>query len=68
MKARKCDRCHEYYDSYSPTGEVEHANGLSLIEFGDTAYIHRKSYDLCPICMIRLVTFLNNPEDRKVDK
>ena len=62
MKACKCDRCKEYYEPYSPIEEIHHSNGVSLNEYGDGYYIQRKSYDLCPMCMIKLIKFLEHPE------
>ena len=62
MRARKCDRCGCYYDTYQGKMKFEKtggANALLLIDrFEDNKAMSRKSYDLCPRCMQELEEFL----------
>lgn len=62
MRARKCDRCGCYYDTYQGSMKFEktgRANALCLIDrFEDNNNMSRKSYDLCPRCMQELEEFL----------
>lgn len=62
MRARKCDRCGCYYDTYQGKMKFEKtggANALWLIDrFEDNKAMSRKSYDLCPRCMQELEEFL----------
>ena len=62
MRARKCDRCGCYYDTYQGIMKFEktgRATALWLIDrFEDNKAMSRKSYDLCPRCMQELEEFL----------
>lgn len=62
MRARKCDRCGCYYDTYQGNMKFEktgRANALWLIDrFEDNKAMSRESYDLCPRCMQELEEFL----------
>lgn len=62
--AMKCDVCGKYYDKYRGIDifpEVGKANLVTLYdEQNRVDSIERKSYDLCPECMKRLLNFLNN--------
>lgn len=59
--AKKCDRCGKYYDEYGedmdvmgnlPIGDV---NGIALV----SDEYNRLSLDICPMCMIQFVDWLN---------
>lgn len=62
MRARKCDRCGCYYDSYRGNTmfeETGRTNALWLIDRLDNEKaMSRKTYDLCPECMKELEKFL----------
>ena len=61
MRARKCDRCGCYYDTYQGIMKFGKTgtNALCLIDrFEDNNNMSRKSYDLCTRCMQELEEFL----------
>ena len=58
--AKKCDRCgrlYEYYEGVEVTKGGRKYHALSV----ENGYVN-KWYDLCPVCMTKLVDFINNSE------
>lgn len=56
MKAKKCDRCHKFYDIYE---------GENILLTGETDsteydYVEARRWDLCPDCMKDILFYIKN--------
>ena len=65
MRARKCDRCNCFYDSYCGNrANDENANSIIFIDRdNENKYWTRNVYDLCPECMKAVILFIYGAED-----
>lgn len=63
--ARKCDRCGNFYDPYTKRSDSGPVNSLQLLETSMDGIIRqtRKTFDLCPECMNKIINFLENKEE-----
>lgn len=63
MRARKCDRCNNFYDEYDghDTGNsIQTLNIFSCGKYGlDHNLVPKTLYDLCPSCMTSLTNWLD---------
>lgn len=62
MNDKKCDRCRQFYESYSPDERFKHSNMLIFAEdyedeYGP-GYYERRQFELCPDCMLDAVKFM----------
>ena len=57
--AKKCDRCDRLYEIYDGIPVTEKGFKYNIARVIGAESIHR-TYDLCPDCMIKLISFLNN--------
>ena len=55
--AKKCDRCDKLYEDYDGIEVVEHGDSYNWLRIF-TPSIKYKTYDLCPDCMEKLISFL----------
>ena len=58
MKAKKCDRCRQYYDLYTAGPETKYANMLIFAAENDDGYIETRQFELCHSCMSAAVYFM----------
>ena len=66
MRAKKCDRCGRFYESYDGSREFKNtkrSNAVILIYRDlNNKYWSRESFDLCQNCMRKLEKFIENKE------
>ena len=58
--AKKCDRCGRLYESYEGVAVTKGGRKYHALSL-ENDYVY-KWYDLCPVCMARLVNFISNSE------
>ena len=63
MNAKKCDRCRQFYEPYSPDETLKHSNMLIFAEdhvdaYGNQDYMEWRQFELCPDCMFEAVRFM----------
>jgi hypothetical protein len=70
MRARKCDRCGKLYEQYKGEKEFrnsEKANAIRFLDFDIENDFHsRRTVDLCPDCMGKLVRFIDFGEETDI--
>ena len=59
MNAKKCDRCNKFYEKYTGYVELGLSNMVRLMSDGEHACAPTVDFDLCPECMAKVVSFLN---------
>ena len=58
--ARKCDRCHAFYEEYGVENDSENVNAIRLLNLDSKReYYTQDIFDLCPACMNGLKRFLH---------
>lgn len=66
MRAKKCDRCGKFYESYDGSREFKNtkrSNAVILIDSDlDNKHWYHESFDLCQNCMRKLEKFIENKE------
>lgn len=66
MRAKKCDRCGKFYESYEGSREFKNtkrSNAVILIDRDlNNKYWSRESFYLCQNCMRKLEKFIENKE------
>ena len=63
MNAKKCDRCRQFYEPYSPDERLKHSNMIIFAEdradvYGTPGYVEWRQFELCPDCMLDAVKFM----------
>lgn len=59
MNAKKCDRCGKLYEKYTGSVELGLSNMVRLMSDGECVCSPTIDFDLCPECMAKAVSFLN---------
>ena len=63
MNAKKCDRCRQFYEPYSPDERFKYSNMIIFAEdyedaYGNPDYMEWRQFELCPDCMLDAVKFM----------
>ena len=64
MIARKCERCHKYYDEYQEKKLTagKDVNGIGFVHVkrdGNWSGVKEDAMDLCPECLHAVIDFVN---------